>query len=487
MIFSRRSPAQPQCAEALQSIAARIAIGALLLVLVHAPEAQARDGNGKAADSARCVFSDAAFDPAVTVKALEAYQNAIAQLLKNQSFDELDCIADAARTGKTRFSGGVWKLRYFYIALDEPRPGHATDEDWKQHFKLIEHWRDHNPNSNTAAIAQAESYVQFGWFARGGGFADSVSDSGWKLFAERMEKARKILNDISSTNNDPNWYATMELVAQGQSWDLPKFRALADQAVAFEPGYQYYYRIYANQLQPKWSGQEGDPARYAEEVANRIGGDAGDILYFQIGDIISCGCTDPEISHFSWPRLQKGYAALEKKYGPSLRNLNAFALMASKFSDWVVADPAFKRIGDDWDEDKWQTHDWFQQNRDWAAQLAPMQEKTRTFHAEAEANMKSPEGQAYRPAIDAKLATFAQGCIGEAHGDFSKFELFVDIGKDGIAEEAHTEVRPTFMATCIMTAIYQTYVHKETAFPAPPKVPYYMMLEVDPSTMKAAK
>jgi hypothetical protein len=39
----------------------------------------------------------------------------------------------------------------------------------------------------------------------------------------------------------------------------------------------------------------------------------------------------------------------------SLRNVNAVALMASKSSDWVAAEPAFKQIGDSWDKDVWIT------------------------------------------------------------------------------------------------------------------------------------
>ncbi|GAC1429602.1 MAG: hypothetical protein NVS1B11_28920 [Terriglobales bacterium] len=46
----------------------------------------------------------------------------------------------------------------------------------------------------------------------------------------------------------------------------------------------------------------------------------------------------------SWPRLQSGFAALEKQYGSSLLNVNAFALMAYKFDNSVAADAAFKPL-----------------------------------------------------------------------------------------------------------------------------------------------
>jgi len=477
---------RPGCPFQNLVLAARIAsIGLLFFLLSHATNVVAADDKGKPAVPP-CALSDSEFDPATDVHALEEYKDAIAQLLKQEKFAELDCIADAARTGKTRFSGGAWKLVNFYAGLGSPRPGHATQEDWSQHLDLIERWSSQNSHSITARIALAESYVSFAWDARGEGYSDSVTDSGWKLFGERMEKAKRILDDISATSNDPDWYSAMQFVAQGQSWDLPRATALYRRAVAFEPGYQSYYRVYADYLQPKWSGgEEGDPARFAEEAANRIGGDSGDILYFLISEGILCGCQEPEFGHFSWPRLQKGFAALEKKYGTSLISVNAFALMASKSGDWVTADPAFKRIGDNWNKDLWVTESWFKSNRDTATQMAPMQAKARAYRQEAEANMKTPEGHAYEAVFQPKLATFEQSCLNDSNGDSSKFELLIQVGKDGSPEEAHTEVQPNPFTLCLMKKLYESYLKKETPFPSPPNGGYKMILEIDPTTLNA--
>jgi hypothetical protein len=457
----------------------------LLLALFQTTQAHAFNGSEKLGTS--CGFSDAAFDPTTDVHAFTAYQDAIAELLKQEQFDELDCLADAARASKAKFSGGTWKLVEIYLGLESPRPGHPTHEDWNTHLQLVEKWTHHNPESITAHIALAESHVEFAWDARGDGYADSVSDSGWKIFSEQMDEAKSILDDASTLKAKcPEWYLAMEQVAQGQTWDLPRFKALVDQAIASEPTFAYYYRVYAFYLQPKWAGEEGDPARFAEEAANKIGGDAGDALYFQIANKIVCGCKDPEFMHFSWPRLQKGFAALEKLYGVSLVNVNSYGLMAVNNGDWVIADTEFKRIGDNWDKDTWQTEAWFKQNRDSAAQVAPLQLRTRAFHEEAEANMKSPAGETYRKNLDPKLTAFEQECISEANSDPSKFDLFLQVGKDGSAEEAHTEKRPTAFGTCVMKAIYATYVKKETPFPPPPGPSYKMILEVDPATLHAS-
>jgi hypothetical protein len=43
--------------------------------------------------------------------------------------------------------------------------------------------------------------------------------------------------------------------------------------------------------------------------------------------------------------------------------------MATNSQDWVVADGAFKRIGDNWSKTTWSTEAWFKEKRDSAAQV----------------------------------------------------------------------------------------------------------------------
>jgi hypothetical protein len=199
-----------------------------------------------------------------------------------------------------------------------------------------------------------------------------------------------------------------------------------------------------------------------------------------------CGCQDPEFGHFSWPRLQKGYAALEKKYGVSLRNVNAFALMASKSNDWVAAEPAFKQIGDNWDKDVWITREFFDGQKQIAVATAQLQLRARTVWKEAEENVVSPQGGAYRADVEQKLASYEQACVKQASGGGQKFELLVLVGKDGGVQDAHTEQMPTPVALCMMKALYDSGVKKETPISPPPHDSYWLIVEVDPSTIAAS-
>jgi len=458
---------------------------ALLLLSLCCSPAHAAD-TGKMNAVPVCAFTDAVFDPSTDVHAIERYQHSIAMLLKLGKFADLDCAADSARSSKARFSGGSWKLHRIYAGLNEPQPGHATEQDWLDHLRRLNRWVATQPNSITARVALAASYVNYGWAARGTGYSDTITDSGWKLFGQRLQKAKEILDNAATLPDKcPEWYVVMQQVAQGQSWDLRRTTALFEKAASFEPGYYYYYRAQATILLPKWQGEEGDSARFAEQVADRVGGKAGDILYYETAVAIVCACDEPEFVHFSWPRLQQGFAAVEQQYGTSLVDVNSFALMAYKFNDSVIADAAFKRIGDNWDEKTWRTEAWFNQNKAWAAQFAPMEARSRAIKLEARANLETAEGLSYKKEFDLKFAAIEQSCIQKSGADLGKFQFLVKIGKDGIAQDAWM-TQPTAVATCLMRELGASNARKEKLFPEPPHDSYWIILDLDPSILNTA-
>ena len=148
----------------------------------------------------------------------------------------------------------------------------------------------------------------------GNGYSDTVSASGSELFAERTAEARRILEKASALPTKcPEWYLAMQRVAESQGWSVAEARALFDEGNKFEPGYYYTARVFAYYLQPKWGGEAGDTEKFTLEVADRIGGDQGDFLYFQLATSLICGCGDePQLS---WARIKRGFEASEKQYG----------------------------------------------------------------------------------------------------------------------------------------------------------------------------
>src|SRR5437667_383472 len=214
----------------------------------------------------RCQLTEPVAMGANDVEGLKAYASFIADLLTKRDFDDLDCIAHEARMNKTRLPGGTWKLVVIYMALESPQ-GHATEEDWAGHLADLDGWMAAKPDSITARIALANSYVSYAWDARGDGSSETVTGSGWNLFEERLRKAKNLLDTANALPEKcPEWYLVMQNIGQGQSWDLKKQAALLQEAIAFEPEYYSYYRVQAILLLPKWYARKGDTSAFATEM-----------------------------------------------------------------------------------------------------------------------------------------------------------------------------------------------------------------------------
>jgi hypothetical protein len=123
-------------------------------------------------------------------------------MLEQQKFDELECLADSFRASKETFPGGLSKLHNLYGGLAMPLR-HPTEEDWKAHMETVHKWAVARPQSITARIALAESYVNWAQNARGNGYSDIVSEGGWKLFQQRNREAKRVLDGVSPSEG-PN-------------------------------------------------------------------------------------------------------------------------------------------------------------------------------------------------------------------------------------------------------------------------------------------
>ena len=182
-------------------------------------------------------------DSSVDIHALDNFTDTAARILKDEKFAELDCLADHARSGKERLPGGVWRIHLMYAGLRQPvpNPEHATQEDWTRLLQRLQKWVKVRPKSITARVALALAYVDYAQDARGSGYSNTVSSSGWKLFEERTAEGRRILEQASTlAAKCPEWYVAMQMVSINQGWSVANARALFEEASKFEPEYYVY-------------------------------------------------------------------------------------------------------------------------------------------------------------------------------------------------------------------------------------------------------
>jgi hypothetical protein len=425
-------------------------------------------------------------DLSVDVNAVRTYIDTVSWMLHRSRFDQLDCVANRARANKERFPGGMWKLHEMYKGLNDPAPRkHATEEDWDTILKLLQGWIDAHPKSATAWTAQAWAWISYADAARGTGYSNTVSESGWKLYEERTERAEKVLEQASTLSvRCPEYYVVKLNIAENQSWGKDRILALFNEALALEPDYYYYGRGVAMLLEPKWFGDPGDTEKFMEDVADRIGGEKGDAFYFQVAsssDVI-CGCDNqPQLS---LERIERGYEAVEKQYGVSMLNLNRLAYMTlhDGKADVVVADKTFTRIGTQWDQDTWDDQRDFQQMKSWTAQMLPIILADQVKEKEAAANMQTPEGARYQVSFEKAYKEMLHACVQSDGGGVSdwagKFETLVRVGANGAFEDGGISCMGPVVA-CVYKKMRSSYDQKSPLFPAPPKASYWVRIDLD--------
>jgi len=292
------------------------------------------------------------------------FETTVRNLLNEEKFAQLEEIADAARSQKTRFPGGAWKLHSFYSVVQGPGSLTATDAVWNAHMQRLQSWIDFKPDSSTPRVALAESHLRFAWKARGSGPGNTVTADAWKLFRERVQKAEEILEQAKSvSSNDPQWYQAMRTVALAQGWDQKRAEQLLVEANGVEPGYYYLYYGYANYLLPKWYGKPGDSEAFAQSIADRVGGPEGDSIYFQLALSLNCCKAKAQAPAISWDRVKQGFASLQQLYGATNFERNALAFMAVRQGDREFAQQLFARIGDNWNQRVWGSKDKFDSSK----------------------------------------------------------------------------------------------------------------------------
>jgi hypothetical protein len=410
---------------------------------------------------------------------LDRYEEGIRTLFAQEKFETLDGMADTARSTKSRLPGGFWTLHIIYYALMRPAPGtfKASDAEWANQLATLQRWVEKRPDSITARVGLGGAQLQYAWKARGGGYADGVSDDAWRIFQERAEAAAKTLKDASSLPAKcPEWYLTLQATARalGQSKEVQT--AIFEKAIAFEPDYHYFYRTQADLLMPKWEGEEGEMAAFAQQTAERIGGKKGDIIYYEIATDINCGCAnDKGLNGLSWDRIKRGYIDVEQQYGESIGNLNAMAYMAGLAGDPVYAEELFGRISEGWDPEVWHKKEYFQSVREWAngSQLAKSIEAAMKS---ADDNLQTPDGRKFDEQMSktfaANYASTVGDCLKRSGESFMiPFDLILQVGENG-------KVEKIFVSVVTRTSICLSAQVDKGVFPAPPKPDYWVKVSL---------
>lgn len=298
-------------------------------------------------------------------EAIAAWRQQTRDLFHSADFAALDAAATEVRASKARFGNGGWKLFEFYDALKCP----VSDLEVVSEFHLVafRKWVAARPQSATARIALAEALVNFAWQARGGGFADTVTEQGWKLMGERLREADAVLKEARGlAEKCPHWWLAAQRVGIGLGWSREVYDKVFAEGVAFEPRYWHASVEKARYLLPRWHGQAGDWERFAEEETRRAGGPGAEI-YPRI--VVSLDRYHKHVfqeSAATWPLTREGFLSLRTQYPASMEVAVWFCKLACRGNDRDQAQALFNEIGENVDLRFWKTQGAYDRYRRWA-------------------------------------------------------------------------------------------------------------------------
>lgn len=410
-----------------------------------------------------------------------AFSTRVRTQMEQENFLVLDSVAAAERAGRTRFPGGGWRLYAFYSAVESPKgKPPLTEAEWADTLDRLKRWAAQRPDSATARVALGYAYLNYAWQARGYGDAASVTPEGGRLMQERLKLAETELQ--RAEGKCPEWYYVMLQIGRLDGWQTEELTAFLQRAITYEPEFYYSYQEVARGLMPKWRGKEGDGEKFAEESANKVGGKAGDILYWQITQALM-GDRDlgNMVQHLSWSRAMVGYQALVAQYGVTSAGQNQLAQMAARFGDYMVTDETMTQIGDHWDPGTWGTKEYFQKVKTWARDSAVPFRKIMDAYKAVAANVATPEGQKYDSVIAQEFSSrymrAVKDCNAAASGTAPTL-LILQVSKSGSVQQMLV-VPETASDTCLRPKL------AKAAFTPPPKPEYWVRVSLASNSERA--
>jgi hypothetical protein len=267
---------------------------------------------------------------------------------EKQDYDALEKLAGEGRSAEDAWPEGDWKVVPVYVGLE--LADDQADSAWLARQKALEAWGQARPESITARVALARHLVNYAWKARGGGYANTVSDAAERLFEERLHQAALVLNEAKALKEKcPVYWTTIMKIARGLGVTKEQFDHIFQEAIQAYPDYAPIYIQRGTFLLPRWYGEGDEWVADLSKTADKLGGARGDIIYAQTAWALK-GYSDKknifeDYTNLSWERIDRGWTALEKKDSDSLEAIHIHAHMAGLAGDGPAARKYLMKTG----------------------------------------------------------------------------------------------------------------------------------------------
>jgi len=286
----------------------------------------------------------------------------------------LEKLATELRESGEQLDGGTWLLSCFYDAAVW-----VPEEDKDKETAAIEFyrkWARDRPDNITAQVCLAEALVSYAWNARGSGYADTVTDEGWRLMRERLSEAGEVLKGAKKLPEKcPGWYAAAQSVALGQGWDSTAYMKLVTTALALQPTYGEFYTKACYWMLPRWHGEEGDFEKWIAERADAYPEGEKDRQYARFVWMADRMSISSAIvfgdGRLDWERSKRGFHQWLKEMPDNLMVQTEFILLAIDAGDRDTAREQFDKTGGRYYAGSWEDDAQFEKARLFAYEGGP--------------------------------------------------------------------------------------------------------------------
>lgn len=212
-----------------------------------------------------------------------------------------------------------------------------------------------------ALVLQGDSEINAAWAARGGGYANTVSESGWQGFNDHLAKARKCLTQAWQLHPElPLAPTLMMKVSLGDS-DITEMRQWFDRATTAQLDYAQAWNEMRWGLRPRWYGDSGSMLAFGRAALNskRFDTDVPRMFFDSLSDVESEMNLPAGQRLFGradiWPDIQELYAGYiaEPSLTPYARDgwRSTYSVVAYLAGHYDTARTQLEAL-------HWQPHDW---------------------------------------------------------------------------------------------------------------------------------
>lgn len=207
------------------------------------------------------------------------------------------------------------------------------------------------PHGAGPLIWKGKAYVDWAWQARGGGFADTVTPEGWKLFAQRLAVAREALEEAYKRDpSDPRAPTLMIKVCMGQGSDLEQTTTWFTRAMTADPDNYEACDKMLFYLYPRWYGTPQQMVAFGRECLKTYNWRAQlPFILLKVHQELAAESGDEKAYYLQpavWDDLRDIYQSLLWFDPDNNANRNMLAFFACKCGRWEEANRQLQLLGD---------------------------------------------------------------------------------------------------------------------------------------------